>query len=100
MVELEFFKELFRACSDLCRKFCHGYLRCIPMGCLPDGCCLFYRTLMPTAYNLQFCRDLRSVKELMDYESQASHRDTPVNFLDKIKTASQNKPFSLFLPPL
>ena len=60
------FYSIIRDCFDLCRKFCHGDLRCIPMGCQPNGCRLFYRKFMPTACNSQSRRDLRSVKEPMD----------------------------------
>ena len=54
---------MLRSCFDLCRKSCYGHLRCSPMGCQPDGCRLFYQTLMPQAYNLQYHMDLRSVKD-------------------------------------
>ena len=74
---------MLRSCFDLRRKFCYGHLRCIHTGCQSDGCYLFYRTLMPTACNLQSRMDLRSGKRNNKYESLASHRDAPVNFLIK-----------------
>ena len=60
------FDHLLRGGFDLRRKFCYGHLRCIPIGCQPDGCYLFYRTLMSTACNLHSRKDLRSTKEPMN----------------------------------
>ena len=40
-VGIAFFISELRDCFNLCRKFCHGDLRCIPIGCQPDGCRLF-----------------------------------------------------------
>ena len=75
--------SMLRSCFDLYQELCYGHFGSIPMGCLSGGCRLFYRTLMPTVCNLQSRMDLRSGKRNNKYESLASHRDAPVNFLIK-----------------